>query len=120
MKKIVKYSLTVIIAVVVLLGIGLTIGSTGIIPDNAIVYADTNKNVFYSPLSLTQDKVTALGLKKSTIKNAEELGYKMDEGDKQNRYFQQDGRSLTGSILERVGILPKLKDRVDSNGNWLY
>lgn len=96
MKKIMKYTLTLIIVIIVLLGVGFTIGSVGSIPDNAIVYADTNTKIFYSPLSLTQEKVTALSLKKSTIKEAEAMGYKRDEEDKQNGYYQQDGRSLTG------------------------
>ena len=120
MEKIKKYTLNLIIAIVALLGLGLTIGSMGTIPDNAIVYVDTNTNVFYSPLSLTQEKVTALDLKENTLRNAKTLGYIMDEGDKQNGYFYQNGRSLTGIILEKLGILPKLKGRVDSNGNWLY
>jgi len=120
LEKIKKYTLNLIIAIVALLGLGLTIGSMGTIPDNAIVYVDTNTNVFYSPLSLTQEKVTALDLKENTLRNAKTLGYIMDEGDKQNGYFYQNGRSLTGIILEKLGILPKLKGRVDSNGNWLY
>jgi hypothetical protein len=118
--KVINFGTKLILIIVVLLGIGLTFGSVGFVPDNAIVYVDTNTKEFYSPLSLSQEKVTNLGLKKSTFGQAETLGYQINEDDKQNEYFQQEGRSLTGIFLEKIGILPHLRDRVDSEGNWLY
>lgn len=117
LKLILKYSISIFI--IVFIG-GFFIGSVGLVPDNAIVYVNEKTNEFYSPLSLDQSKVTELNLKSSSFKNATTYGYKMNEDDKQNGYFQQEGRSLTGKFLETVGILPKLKDRVDSKGNWLY
>ena len=117
LKSIIKYS--VIIFFVLFIG-GFVIGSVGSVPKNATVYVDEKTNEFYSPLSLSQGKVTELSLKSSTLVNAELYGYKMNEGDKQNGYFQQEGRSLSGMLLEKIGVLPKLRDRVDSNGDWLY
>jgi len=117
LKNIIKYS--VIILFVLFIG-GFITGSVGSVPKNATVYVDEKTNEFYSPLSLSQDKVTELKLKSSSLKNAELYGYKMNEDDKQNGYFQQEGRSLSGKLLEKVGVLPTLRDRVDSNGDWRY
>ena len=99
---------------------GFFIGTVGLVPGYAAVYVDENTNIFYSPLSLTQEKVTELNLKSSTFQVVTTLGYKMNEEDKQNEYFQQEGRSLTGTFLERVGILPKLKPRCNYDGSWNY
>ena len=115
--KLIKYLIAIFLLVFV--G-GFFIGTVGSVPSNAIVYVNEKTNEFYSPLSLSQSKVTELNLKHSTFANAKTYGYKMNEDDKQNGYFQQEGRSLTGTFLEKVGLLPKLQDRVDSQGNWLY
>ena len=117
LKRITKYS--IIILLVLFIG-GFTIGTVGSVPKNATVYVDEKTNEFYSPLSLSQIKVTELKLKSSSLKNAELYGYKMNEDDKQNGYFQQESRSLSGMLLEKIGVLPKLRDRIDSNGDWLY
>lgn len=114
-KSIIKYS--VIIFFVLFIG-GFVIGSVGPIPSNAIVYIDEKSNTYYSPLSLDQNKVTELNLKRATLKTTH--GSEPNEDDKQNGYFQQEGRSLSGMLLEKIGVLPKLRDRVDSNGDWLY
>jgi len=108
--KIIKYLIGIFLLVFV--G-GFFISTVGLVPDNAIVYVNVNTNEFYSPLSLDQNKVTELNLKRSSFRNAKTYGYKMNEDDKQNGYFQQEGRSLTGTLLETIGLLPKL-------GNWLY
>lgn len=120
MKKVLKCLTTLVIILVILFIGGFFIGTTGIFPDYATVYVDEKANEFYSPLSLSQEKVTELNLKTSTFQVAMDLGYKMNEEDKQNEYFQQEGRSLSGMFLENIGILPKLRDRVDGNGNWRY
>lgn len=117
MKNIVKYS---ILFSILLFAVGFATGSVGPISDNAIVYVDEKTDTYYSPLSLDQNKVNSLSLKRSTLKTVRTLGYKMNEEDKQNGYFQQEGRSLSGMFLEKIGILPKLKDRVAPNGDWWY
>jgi hypothetical protein len=34
--------------------------------------------------------------------------------------FQQEGRSLRGKVLERLGILPRFQSRWDDEGNWRW
>ena len=99
---------------------GFFIGSVGFVSDNATVYVDETTNLFYSPLGLTQEKVTELNLKYTTFRIAKESGYEMNEEDKQNAYFQQEGRSLTGKFLEKIGIFPKLMPRCNEDGSWNY
>lgn len=117
MKRVVKYSILVL---VLLFAAGFATGSVGPISDNAIVYIDEKTDTYYSPLSLDQSRVTELDLKHATLKTAQTFGYKANEEDKQNGYFQQEGRSLSGKLLERIGILPKLADRIGPDGNWRY
>ena len=108
-----------LILIIIFVG-GFFIGTVGFVSDNATVYVDEKTNTFYSPLSLTQEKVTELNLKSTTFRVAKGLGFEMDEDDKQNGYFQQEGRSLTGIFLEKIGILPKLMPRCNEDGSWNY
>jgi hypothetical protein len=115
---------SIIIGILVIIGglfvLGLGIGSVGFVPDNAIVYVDTQSNLYYSPLSLTQEMINDLDLKQSTFGEAKDLGYEMNDECYEYGYFMQEGRSLTGSFLEKIGILSAQMERVDANGNWLY
>lgn len=120
MGKLVSCLKIFVFIILVLLGLGLGIESVGYVPDYAIVYLNKNTNEYYSPLILTQEIIDEIGLEKSTLKKANELGFTMSEVDYENDHFHQKGRSLTGKIFEDMGVLPEFKDRVDNEGNWRY
>lgn len=120
MKKTLKSILGVSIGLIIVGSlIFLGCGTVTLIPDRAIVYLDTNKKIYYSPLGLTQQEINTSGLKKSTLKEAKNLDYKMSEEDNRNEYFIQDEISGFDSILALIGIHKPLHE-VDADGNWLY
>jgi hypothetical protein len=57
-------------------------------------------------------------LQLSTIKQARDAGYKPDTDCVNSSGFVQDGRSLTGKLFEKIGILDPLTNRWNDDGSW--
>lgn len=105
-----------IIALIFFLGFG--IGSSKTMPDNAIVYVDKSKKIYIGVPSVSS--YLNKNIVKKTAKDARQLGYNPDEESKNNGDFTQEDRSLSGKLLEKIGILSPIPPRWNQNGTWNY
>ena len=99
--------------VVVLLILGQSITSLEIIPSYALVFIDDSSKTYIALPCIDewQHRSTQVVdiVRRGTVGDAVKLGYKPDEGCRQAGGFREDGRSLSGRILERIGILSPLE-----------
>jgi hypothetical protein len=114
----VKISPTIVTAVsTVLAGVfslGFAIDTGGAqMPDDAIVFADDAAQIYYAPscvaawLSLpTQAHETLRG---AELREMLENGYKPEARCRQAGAFAPSGRSLSGLLLQKAGVLPAKK-----------
>jgi hypothetical protein len=98
---------------VFLLFMGFGIGSTRPMPKNALVLLDDEKRQYLSPPCVADRSE----LRPAFASQAYELHYAPAQrcGD-----FAMDGRSLSGSFLERVGVLSPLPSRWRADGSWKW
>jgi hypothetical protein len=107
-----RYISVALTAVAIVAMIGFGIGSVDTMPSYAVVFLDdTNKTYIAFPCidewrsrpSQTLDLV-----RRGTAGEARKLGYKPDENCRAAGGYVEDGRSLAGVWLVRLGILPPL------------
>lgn len=118
-RKMKKISLAVRFAVVllgVLLLIGLGIQSSKTTPDHAIVHVNDASKTYSAPLC-TQTKGK---LRIATAAQARKMGYSPDPECRDQGWFVQDDRSLTGMLLQKIGFLKPLPSRWNKDGSWNY
>jgi hypothetical protein len=96
--------------------IGLGIGSSKEMPDNAQVYVNDAAKTYLAPPCIK----TAMGLRIITADEARTLGYRPDDKCRNEGAFMQDDRSLTGLFLQTVGILKPIPSRWNEDGSWNY
>jgi len=101
---------------VVLLVLGLGVGSTQAMPLSAVLYLDDDSRSYYAPPCVADSQGRALRLGSS--REARALGYRPDPGCRDDGGFVQDGRSLSGKLLQRIGILPEKPSRWNPDGSW--
>jgi hypothetical protein len=58
------------------------------------------------------------GLRLATVQDAYDMQYRPDPDCRERGAFVADGRSLTGTLLERLGILGPLPRRWNDDGSW--
>lgn len=117
-ENIITYIKTAIIIIGILLFFGAGIGTSRTIPDNAIVYANDYTKTYVGEPSITnKDKKN---LRKVTINEMHKSNYNPEDKSVENGDFTEDGRSLTGTLLEHIGLLHPLKSRWNQNGTWNY
>lgn len=98
-----------------LLFLGLGIGSSTAIPDHAKVYANDAQKTYIGMSSTIQAKEK---MRLTTMKDVRSLKYLPDAYSRDNGDFVQEGRSLTGILFEKIGILSPLKSRWNKDGSW--
>jgi hypothetical protein len=100
------------IVAVLLVWIGLGIGSIDSMPNYAIVFLDdTNKTFIALPCIddwRTRPTHQVDIVRRGTAGEAHNLGYKVDEECREAGGYSEDGRSLIGLVLVRLGILSPL------------
>jgi hypothetical protein len=106
----------VVALMAILLIIGLGIGSSKTMPDNAKVYANNVTKTYLAPPCVT----TTSGLQPMTAGKARSLGYEPDRKCRDEGAFAQDDRSLTGTFLQTVGFLKPIQSRWNEDGSWNY
>ena len=102
----------------VLLFLGAGVGTSHAMPDNAIVYVNDANKTYYSVPEVKQRHIKHL--RKSTAKEAHSLSYNPDEESRENGDFVEEGRSLTGNLLQYIGLFKPLKSRWNPDGTWNY
>jgi hypothetical protein len=103
-----------VVAIVIVSGFG--IGSSITTPNHAIVFVDENTATYLSPPCLPQEEWRFYPeMKKGDMKNLILVPGKacIDSGG-----FVQEGRSVSGIILESLGVLGPLKSRWNTDGSW--
>ena len=100
----------------VLLFIGLGIGSSKGMPENAQVYVNDTTKTYVAPPCIKTEK----GLRRITVGEARKLGYGPDARCRDEGAFLQDDRSLTGMLLQKIGVLRPIPSRWNKDGSWNY
>ncbi len=119
MKKIIKPAF-IILLVLLFIGFGI-VRETVISSSIAIVVANEKDNTYLS-LPCVPD-VHGNGLKDRWIMRLEEariIGLKPDPNCIDSGGFIQEERSLSGHILELLGVLPPIPRRLNPDGTWNY
>lgn len=85
-------------------------------PDNALVLLDESKDTYLAPPCV---KAEAAGLlQRVPLSLAQELKFQSDDQCRNSDDFVQEGRSLSGLLLQKVGILGPLPSRWNPDGSW--
>jgi len=116
MKQVRNFIAATLAAIALLLYLGFSIGSTLGAPDYAFVFVDSTKNVYMAPPCVSQDRWTLLP--RLTIGQAHKLRMDPESTCRNDGGFVQDGRSLSGQFLEKVGVLSPQQSRWNSDGSW--
>ncbi len=97
---------------------GFFLENTVHVPDAAWVYADIRDGVYYAPPYLKDSGRDAAGLLLTTVGEAKKMKYAPDPGAKSMGYFRQPGRSMSGALLQSLGLLSPLPSRWNRDGTW--
>ena len=92
--------------------IGLGIGTIDLMPNYAVVFLDDTEKTFIALPCIdewrSRPTKTADIVKRSTAGEAGMLGYKTDKECREAGGYSAEGRSLTGLMLVRLGVLAPL------------
>jgi hypothetical protein len=99
-----------------LLFVGFGIGTGEGIPKHAIVLLDDQAHTYTSPLCVSEEEVHRL--RESKIEEAYALNYNPEPGCRDKGMFTAEGRSLSGGLLEAIGLIGPLPNRWNANGTW--
>jgi len=100
----------------VLMLIGLGIRSSKGMPDNAIVYVNDATKTYIAPSCIR----LLTECRRITAGEARILGYKPDLKCRDMGEFIQKDRSLTGNLLQTIGILEPVPSKWNEDGSWNY
>lgn len=102
--------------VLLLFILSLSVSSSKHMPEYAQVYLDDKARVYSAPPYV----IDTSGLRISSAAEAYRLGYKPDNASRENGAFFQEGRSLFGTLLEKLGVFEVIPSRWDNDGSWNY
>lgn len=105
---------SLLIFLIVLIGIGYYIEIIPNMPEHALLYIDDNTHTYFAPPCVNDLKK----YRSCTAAVAYRLKYKPDPKCRDKGGFIQEGRSLIGYILERIGVINPLPSRWNSDGTW--
>jgi hypothetical protein len=94
---------------------GFYIVPTRDMPDNAIIFLDDQNRTYFSPICADKDRKK---FRPATAAEAQRLKYEPDKACLEKTGFSQDRRSLSGKLMERLGMLPPLPSRWNPDGTW--
>ncbi|MHB9144664.1 MAG: hypothetical protein ACYC5Y_04935 [Symbiobacteriia bacterium] len=86
-------------------------------PDYAAAWVNDSTQEYFAPPCLA----STAGLRKTSMGDARAIGYHPNR-DCVNTVggYNQDGRSLLGLFMEKIGVLPPLESRWDRSGEWQW
>lgn len=95
---------------------GFGIETLSVVPDNAVLYVDAEHRTYLSPPCVPPARRAAL----TTIRNRDVSQRRLapDRECANAGGFVQPDRSVSGLLLERVGVLPHLASRWNPDGSW--
>jgi len=93
-------------------------GITGFVtaPEHATVLVDPATQTYIAPPCI--GPLHASSLPSTTIGKARKEKLKPDDECRNSNGFTQEARSLSGKLLERIGILPPVRSRWNADGTW--
>ena len=94
--------------------LGFGIGSDRSMPANAVLYLDHTSRVYIAPPCVTSRGNLAV----ATAAAAYALKYRPEAKCRDEGGFVQEDRSLTGHLLEKIGILGPVPSRWNADGSW--
>jgi len=103
--------LTVGLGVLLYLGFGLD--TVAVMPGNAFVYLDDTAKLYFAPGFEPRE-----GVRLARASEAHELGYLPDKKSRDAGAFMEEGPSLSGFLLRRIGILKPRRSRWNDDGTW--
>jgi hypothetical protein len=96
----------------VLIFVGFGIGSIDSMPPYAVVFLDDTSKTFIALPCIEEWRSrpthTVDVMRRGTAVDAHRLGYKIDLACRDAGGYSEDGRSLTGTILVKLGVLDPL------------
>jgi hypothetical protein len=99
-----------VVAITVLFLIGFGIGGIDVIPSTAPVYIDDEDRTYSALPCFPPSQMDTPGpLRLGTVKQAKELGFKPDPQCVNQGHHAKDGRSVSGQLLQKFGVLPTLR-----------
>lgn len=102
--------------------LGFWVGTDSSAPSNAQVLAHAATRRYIAPpcVERSDDLVwtTASDLEITTIREARARGFKRDDVCNEDGAFRQEGRSATGLLLQKLGVLDPLSPRWNADGSW--
>jgi hypothetical protein len=111
-----------------LVWLGFGIGSSRTVPEHALVFARPAQNVYVAPHCISTQEIRDLAKDPlmgeriisltMTIGEAHKLKLLPDPKCRDEGGFVQEGRSLSGMLLERIGLLSPLESRWNPDGSW--
>lgn len=128
MDKLKQVGLYILITPIILLFIGFGIGTTSGCPDHTLLLVNRDTKEYYAPPCIMTegydnvDKIRMFAmLTNLTVLTDKELkgkGLKLNADCRDEGGFVEEGRSLSGGLLEKIGLLPKFKSRWNDDGTW--
>ena len=101
-------------AAAALFGLGFGIARSIDAPPGALVQVDAASKTYFAPPC----RQISSGLGLTTLENARKLGFAPDARCLEIGGFVQPDRSLSGHLLEKLGLLAPLPSRWNANGSW--
>ena len=96
---------------------GFYIVPTRTMPDNALVFLDDQEKTYFSPICAEAEK-DKRPWRQARAAEARQLNYEPDKSCQGAAGFRQDCRSMSGNLIERLGMLPPLPSRCNRDGSW--
>lgn len=112
----------------VLFWIGFGLESISFCPENALLLVNTDTKEYFAPPCIMAegydnvDKIRMFAvltnMKVLTSKELKRKSLKPNPDCRNKEGFTEKGRSLSGELLEKIGLLPKFKSRWNDDGTW--
>lgn len=103
-------------ALALFFALGFSVRVTYIAPDYALVMVDPADGTYFAPPCVAVEGPPRLV--PMTFRRARNRDLKPDDRCRNANGFIQQGRSYSGRLLERMGILKRLPNRWNRDGTW--
>ena len=128
MDKLKKIGLFILAIPIVLLWIGFGLETVSTCPDNTLIFVNEQTKEYFAPPCLMEsgfdniDKINQFASDHNlTVYRDREItgkGLGPNPECRGSKGLIEDGRSLSGGLLEKIGLLSKFKSRWNADGTW--